>query len=85
MQLRCTPQMTWRRPTPRVTSNTNKGGARYDRDIIPRMFAFVNTDFFTDALQDLNLRSVVGGGLGFHAIKTPSTTLDLLGGIKLHA
>lgn len=65
----------------RVTANTNKGGARYDRDITARMFAFVNTDFFTDALQDLNLRSVFGGGLGFHAIKNSTTTLDLLGGI----
>ena len=42
----------------------------------------MNTDFFTDALQDLNLRSVIGGGLGFHAIKRPSTTLDVLGGIN---
>jgi putative salt-induced outer membrane protein len=66
----------------RVTANANKGGARYDRDITPRLFAFVNTDFFTDALQDLNLRSVVGGGLGFHAIKNPNTTLDFLGGIN---
>jgi putative salt-induced outer membrane protein YdiY len=66
----------------RVTANANKGGARYDRDITPRLFAFVNTDFFTDALQDLNLRSVIGGGLGWHAIKSPSTTLDLLGGIN---
>ena len=65
----------------RVTSNTNKGGARYDRDITPRMFGFVNADFFTDALQDLNLRSVVGGGLGWHAIKRPSTTFDILGGL----
>ena len=64
-----------------VTSNTNKGGARYDRDITPRLFAFVNADFFTDALQDLNLRSVFGGGLGWHAIKNADTTLDLLGGI----
>jgi putative salt-induced outer membrane protein len=66
--------------SPHVTSNTNQGGARYDRDITPRMFGFVNTDFFTDALQDLNLRSVVGGGLGFHAIKSDDTTLDFLGG-----
>ena len=68
-------------PGTRVTANTNKGGARYDRDITPRLFAFVNADFFTDALQDLNLRSVFGGGLGFHAIKTANTTLDFLGGI----
>lgn len=66
--------------SPHVTSNTNQGGARYDRDITPRMFGFVNADFFTDALQDLNLRSVVGGGLGFHAIKSQNTTLDFLGG-----
>ena len=65
----------------RVTANTNKGGARYDHDIAPRLFAFVNADFFTDALQDLNLRSVFGGGLGLHAIKTANTTLDFLGGI----
>jgi putative salt-induced outer membrane protein YdiY len=66
----------------RVTANTNRGGARYDRDITPRVFGFVNTDFSTDALQDLNLRSVVGGGLGFHAIKRPATTLDILGGVN---
>lgn len=65
----------------RVTANTNKGGARYDRDITPRLFGFVNADFFTDALQDFNLRSVFGGGLGFHAIKTSATTLDFLDGI----
>jgi putative salt-induced outer membrane protein len=66
--------------SPHVTSNTNQGGARYDRDITPRLFGFVNTDFFTDALQDLNLRSVVGAGLGFHAINSDNTTLDFLGG-----
>jgi putative salt-induced outer membrane protein YdiY len=64
-----------------VTANTNRGGVRYDRDIKPRVFGFVNTDFFTDALQDLNLRSVFGGGLGFHAIKREATTLDILGGV----
>ena len=65
----------------RVTANTNRGGARYDRDITPRVFGFVNADFSTDALQDLNLRQVYGGGVGFHAIKNDNTTLDLLGGI----
>ncbi len=64
-----------------VTANTNRGGARYDRDINPRLFGFGNADFATDALQDLNLRQVYGGGLGFHAVKNDNTTLDLLGGI----
>jgi putative salt-induced outer membrane protein YdiY len=65
----------------RVTANTNRGGARYDHDITPRLFAFVNADFAADALQDLNLRQVYGGGLGWHAINNPNTTLDVLGGI----
>lgn len=66
--------------SPHVTANTNKGEARYDRDITPRLFGFVNADFFTDGLQGLNIRTILGGGLGFHAIKRGSTTLDLLGG-----
>jgi len=65
---------------PSTTANANKGGIRYDRDFTPRVFGFVNTDFMTDALQDLNLRSVFGGGLGYHLIKRERTTLDLLGG-----
>jgi putative salt-induced outer membrane protein len=68
--------------TPNVTANNNKGGARYDRDITKRLFAFVNADFFTDALQDLNIRALGGGGLGFHVIKSESTSLDFLGGVN---
>lgn len=68
--------------TPNVTANNNKGGARYDRDITNRLFPFVNTDFFTDALQDLNIRALGGGGLGVHVIKSDSTTLDVLGGVN---
>ena len=66
--------------TPHITANTNQGGARYDRDITSHQFGFVNTDFFTDALQDLNLRSVVGGGWGWHAIAAENTTLDIFAG-----
>ena len=68
--------------TPNVTANNNKGGIRYDRDITKRLFGFVNADFFTDALQDLNIRAVGGGGLGVHVIKSETTTLDFLGGIN---
>jgi hypothetical protein len=32
-------------------------------------------------LQTLDLRSVFGGGLGWHAINNVRTTLDLLGGL----
>ena len=66
--------------TPSTTANTEAGGIRYDRNINPRMFAFVAADFSSNALQDLNLRSVGSVGLGYHAIKNDRTTLDFLAG-----
>ena len=65
---------------PTTTANAVQGGIRYDRDLTKRIFAFVNADFQTDELQELNLRSILGGGLGYHAIKSDKTTLDLLAG-----
>src|SRR5580698_2040970 len=68
--------------TPSVTANATQAGARYDRNFTKVLFGFGNADFQTDALQNLNLRSVFGGGLGFHAINTSRTTLDFLGGVN---
>ncbi len=67
---------------PSTTANAIQGGIRYDHDLSSRIFGFINGDFQTDDLQNLDLRSVLGGGLGYHAIKTESTTLDFLGGIN---
>jgi putative salt-induced outer membrane protein len=66
--------------TPNTTANSNQAGARYSRNITPRLFGFGGGDFQTNALQDLNLRTVLGGGLGFHVINTDRTTLDFLVG-----
>ena len=66
--------------SPSTSADAKQGGIRYDHDITPHLFAFVSGDFQSDALQTLNLRSVFGGGLGLHVIKTEPTTLDLLGG-----
>jgi putative salt-induced outer membrane protein YdiY len=65
-----------------VTANSNSGGLRYDHDFSPRVFGFGSADFFNNSLQNLDLRYILGGGIGLHAIKTPSTTLDLLAGIN---
>ena len=67
---------------PSTTANTIGGGLRYDHDLSKRIFGFAAADFFSDALQSLNLRSVFGGGAGYHAIKKDTTTLDLLGGLN---
>lgn len=67
--------------TPATTANAVQGGARYDHNLTRRLFGYVGADFQTDALQTLDLRSVFGGGLGWHAINNVRTTLDLLGGL----
>ena len=67
---------------PSTTANAVQGGIRYDHDLTPRLFGYVGADFQTDQLQLLNLRSVLGGGLGVHVIKRDATTLDVLGGIN---
>ncbi len=68
--------------SPHTTANAIGGGARYDHDFAPRVFGFVNGDFYHDALQHLDLRSTAGGGIGWHAIKHDPTTLDLLAGVN---
>ncbi len=68
--------------SPHTTANAIGGGIRYDHDFSPRVFGFVNGDFYHDALQFLDLRAIGGGGIGLHAIKSPATTLDLLAGVN---
>jgi len=65
---------------PHITANVNRGGARFDYDFTSRLFVFANTDFMSDGLQDLTLRSVVGGGIGYRLINRDNATLKLLGG-----
>jgi putative salt-induced outer membrane protein YdiY len=65
-----------------TTANSNAGGLRYDHDFAGRVFGFVSGDFFSNSLQNLDLRYILGGGIGYHAIKKPNTTLDLLAGIN---
>jgi putative salt-induced outer membrane protein YdiY len=64
-----------------TTANALDAGLRGDLNLRPRLFVFAFTDFQTNQLQHLDLRSVFGGGLGYHMIKTANTTFDLFGGI----
>jgi len=65
-----------------TTANSILGGIKYDRNFTKRLFGFVSGDFTHDELQGLNLRSIYSGGLGWHWINNPNTTLDILGGIN---
>jgi putative salt-induced outer membrane protein YdiY len=67
-------------PPGRTTANSIQGGARFDYNLTPRLFAFAIADFAYDEFQHLDLRSVLGGGLGLHVIKTTNTTFDVFAG-----
>lgn len=64
-----------------TTADHISAGLRYDYNLGPKMFLFSTADFATDQLQELDLRSVVGGGLGWHAITGDKQQLDLLAGL----
>jgi putative salt-induced outer membrane protein YdiY len=63
-----------------VTANAILAGARYDRNFDTVLFGFGSADYTHDQLQGLDLQSIYSGGLGWHAIKKPNTTLDVLFG-----
>jgi hypothetical protein len=66
-----------------VTANEILGEGRYDRNAYDDLiFGFVDGSFTHNALQGLNLQSIYTLGLGWHAIHSERTTLDVLGGIN---
>jgi putative salt-induced outer membrane protein YdiY len=65
-----------------VTANEVLGSASYSRNITKKLFAFGSGDFTHDALQDLTIRQIYTGGLGWHEINHPNTTFDILAGIN---
>jgi putative salt-induced outer membrane protein YdiY len=62
------------------TAQAVRGGVAYDHNLNPRLFVNVFNDYEFDRFQNLDLRFVLGGGLGFHALKTERAQLDVLGG-----
>jgi Protein of unknown function, DUF481 len=65
-----------------VTASELQGGTRFDKNINPQIFGFVGADFAHNALQNLDIQQIYGGGLGWHAINQPNTTLDVLLGLN---
>lgn len=67
--------------TSTTTANSFQGLIRYDRNLTKKVFVYGAFAGGYDELQDLNYRITPGGGVGFHAIATAKTTLDLLAGL----
>jgi putative salt-induced outer membrane protein YdiY len=62
------------------TAQAVRGGIAYDHNLARRLFMNVFNDYEYDRFQNLDLRFALGGGLGFHALKSERSRLDLLGG-----
>ncbi len=63
------------------TAEAVRGGVAYDHNANSRLFFNVFNDYEYDRFQNLDLRFVIGGGVGFHAVKTDRSRLDLLAGV----
>jgi putative salt-induced outer membrane protein len=62
------------------TAQAARGGLSYDHNLGARFFSNVFNDYEYDKFQNLDLRFVLGGGFGFHVIKTDRTLFDVLAG-----
>jgi putative salt-induced outer membrane protein YdiY len=62
------------------TANKVSGGFRVDRDLTSRIFVYGANAYDFDEFQNLDLRVVVGGGLGYHVWKSERGYFDVAGG-----
>jgi putative salt-induced outer membrane protein YdiY len=63
-----------------TTANAIRGGTRYEVNVSDRLFTFGFLDLEFDEFQELDLRSVLGGGLGWHVQDTDRTIFDVFAG-----
>lgn len=62
------------------TANRIGAGVSLNRDVSSKLYVFGTNDYDYDKFLGLDLRSVFGGGLGYHAWKSARGTLDVGGG-----
>jgi putative salt-induced outer membrane protein YdiY len=68
-----------------TTAHTARGGGRYDHDLVGALYVFELAEAETDALQLLDHRVVLGGGLGVHAFRTDMSQFNLFAGASFAA
>lgn len=64
-----------------VTNDLYRLGGRYDRDLNKQVFGFVSGELERNGVTDLDLRSAIYVGAGYHVIAAPTTTFDVFGGV----
>lgn len=63
--------------TSQTTANSKRGGVSYNLNLNKKAFVFGAVDLESDQFQSLDLRFTPSGGVGYHAIATMPTQLDL--------
>jgi putative salt-induced outer membrane protein YdiY len=63
------------------TAEAVRGGWGYNRNLKPRVFFNFFNDWEYDKFQNLDLRTVIGAGLGYNTWKGERGRLDLVGGL----
>jgi len=63
-----------------ATASSLVGGWEYNRNFNPKWFVATTNEYAHDRFQDLNLRAVFGGGIGWNAVKTAKAQISLQGG-----
>jgi putative salt-induced outer membrane protein YdiY len=58
-------------------ADQQRGGVLYNRDVNARKFGFGSLDLERNKLIELDLRSVVAAGIGYHVIKREDLTFDI--------
>ena len=67
-----------------TTANAVRGGARYELNLTGRSFVFGFGDAESDEFQMLDLRLVLGGGIGYYLQKTERSQFQIFGGGSLN-
>jgi len=63
-----------------IETTAVRAGARYARNLSPHSFSFAFGSFETDELQLLDLRRVLGSGLGYQVTNTQHVRFDVFSG-----
>lgn len=63
-----------------ATASSIEGGWEYDRNFDHHLFVAATNDYDHDRFQDLDLRAVFGGGIGWNAAKGKRGALSFQGG-----
>jgi putative salt-induced outer membrane protein YdiY len=63
------------------TADNGRLGTRYDQDLTPTVFGFGLAEAETDRLADLDYRTTLALGVGYHFFRTPENTFDVFTGL----